>query len=82
MKKIFLVSEEMKDCASEHWVFENEKDAKEKVGERIGSYILDSLADGNVEGAIKYVKEIALMGEPYGFYTKDEEVFVEELEVK
>lgn len=82
MKKIFLVSEEIKDFPSEHWVFENERDAKDKVGERIGSYILDLLADNNVNGAIEYVKEIIPMKEPYGFSTRDEEVFVEELEIK
>lgn len=82
MKKIFLVSEEIKDFPSEHWVFENERDAKDKVGQIVGSYILDLLADDNTEGAINYIKEIAPMGNPYGFYTKDEEVFVEELEVK
>ena len=82
MKKIFLVSEEIKDFPSEHWVFENERDAKDKIGQLVGSYILDLLDDDNMEGAIEYVKEIALMGEPYGFYTKDEEVFIEELEVK
>jgi len=82
MKKIFLVSEEIKDFPSEHWVFENERDAKDKVGQIVGSYILDLLADDNAEGAIDYIKEIALMGNPYGFYTKDEEVFVEELELK
>lgn len=82
MKKIFLVSEEIKDFPSEHWVFENEEDAKGKVGQLVGSYILDLLADSNVEGAIDYIKEIAPISEPYGFYTKDEEVFVEELEIK
>lgn len=82
MKKIFLVSEEIKDFPSEHWAFENERDAKDKVGQLVGSYILDLLADDNVEGAIEYIKEIAPMGEPYGFSTKDEEVFVEEIEIK
>jgi len=82
MKKIFLVSDEVKNFSSEHWALENERDAKDKVGQLVGSYILDLLADDSVEGAIEYVKEIALMEDLYGFYTKDEETFVEELEVK
>lgn len=82
MAKLYLVSQEMKEYPSDHWIFKNERAAKDKVGELIGTYILDLLADHNVDGAVEYVKEIALMGDPYGFYTEDEEVYVEELEVK
>ena len=82
MAKVYLVTQEIKENPSDHWIFKNERDAKDKVGELIGNYILDLLAGHNVDGAVEYVREIALMGDPYGFYTQDEEAYVEELEVR
>ena len=82
MEKIYMVSQEVKEFAAEHFIFKNERDAKNKVGELVGTYILDLLEEGNKEGAIEFVNKIAMMGDPYGYYTDDEETYVEELEVK
>ena len=82
MEKIYMVAQEIKELASEHWVFKNEEDAKKKVGELVGTYILDLLNEGNKDGALEFVGKLAIMGNPYGYYTDDEETYVEELELK
>ena len=82
MEKIYMVAQEIKELPSEHWVFKNEKDAKKKIGELIGTYIFDLLSEGNKDGALEFVGKLAVMDNPYGYYTNDEETYVEELELK
>lgn len=82
MEKIYMVVQEIKELHSEHWAFKNKEDAKKKIRDLIGDYIFDLLSEGNKDGALEFVSKLVMMGEPYGYYTDDEETYVEELEVK
>lgn len=77
-----MVAQEIKELPCEHWVFKNEEDAKKKIGELIGTYIFDLLREGNKDGALEFVGKLTMMDNPYGYYTNDEETYVEELELK
>ena len=82
MAKLYLVTQEITEFPSEHWAFKTREAAENKVAFLLGIYILDCVKGNDTEQAVKFVEKLRASEDFSGYYTDDEEVYIEELEVE
>ena len=82
MAKAYLVSQEIAEQPGEHWIFATREGAERKVEALLGSYILDCIRDGDTAQAVEFVEKLIAEENFNGYYTDDEDVYIEEIEVQ
>lgn len=82
MAKFYLVSQEITEFPAEHWLFATRRAAEKKVEALLGSYILDCIREDDTEQAVKFVEKLTAEENFNGYYTDDEDVYIEEIEVQ
>lgn len=82
MAKFYLVSQEITEFSAEHWIFATRRAAEKKVEALLGGYILDCIRDGDTAQAVEFVEKLIAEEDFSGYYTDDEDVYIEEIEVQ